>query len=105
MKDIVTRILKEEADASKAVQEAKEQAEAIIIDAKKEKEGIIEKIVLETNSFANLQKQEAEKRFVSEKDKVLKEAKKDVLSVKEKKDKDILDISRRVFSNIISIKD
>lgn len=105
MKDIVARILKEEAEASKMVQDAKEQAERIIIDARREKEDIISKIVLETNSFANAQKQETEKRFISEKDKILKETKEDTLSIREKKDKDIPDISRRVFSKIISIKD
>jgi len=105
MKDIVARILKEEANASKMVQEAKDQAERIIIEARKEKEDIINKAAVEISSSASSQMRETEKKFMSEKDKILKDTGKDVLSIREKKDKDIPDISKKVFSKIISIKD
>lgn len=105
MKDIVARILKEESEASKIVQEAKEQAERIILDARKERDEVINKIMSESSSFVDTQRRETEKKFFSEKDSILKEAKKATLSAIEKKNKDIPDMSKKVFSQIISIKE
>lgn len=105
MKDIVEKILKEEEKASKILQDAKEEAGRIVRDAKKEKENIINQAILDADTLSYRQKEESEKKFVSEKEKVLKEAKKETLAIRDRKDKDISEISRKVFSQIITIKD
>mgnify|MGYP003395195573 CR=1 FL=1 len=48
MKDVVEKILKEEEKASKILQDAKEAADCIVKDAKKEKENIIDKAIKRT---------------------------------------------------------
>jgi hypothetical protein len=42
---------------------------------------------------------------MSEKENVLKEVRKETLAIKERKDKDISEVSKKVFSQIITIKD
>ena len=105
MKDAIEKILKEEERAGKILQDAKEEAERIVRDAKKEKETIVSRTIIEADDFSNKEKEKSEKIFMSEKENVLKEVRKETLAIKERKDKDISEISKKVFSRIITIKD
>jgi len=105
MKDVVEKILREEERASKILQDAKEESERIARDAKKEKGNIVNRAITEANDFSHKQKEASEKRFMSEKEKVLQEAKKEALAIREKKDKYISEISKKVFYQMIAIKD
>ena len=105
MKDAIEKILKEEERASKILQDAKEEADCLIKDAKKEKENIISQSAIEADNFTYKEKQESEKIFILEKENVLEGVRKETLAIKEKKDKDISEISKKVFSRIISIED
>jgi len=105
MKDAIEKILKEEERASKILQDAKEEADRIVRGAKKEKEDMINHSAIETDNLNYKEKQESEKKFISEKENVLTEVRKETLVIKEKKDKDISEISKKVFSRIITIED
>ena len=105
MKDVVEKILKEEEKASKILQDAKEAADCIVKDAKKEKENIIDKAIKEADDFCHKEKEAAEKRFMTEKENTLKEVGIETLAIRERKNKDISQISKNVFSRIITIKD
>ena len=105
MKDAIEKILKEEERASKILQDAKEEADRIVRDAKKEKEDIINRSATEADNLSYKEKQESEKKFMSEKENVLTEVRKETLAIKEEKDKGISEISKKVFSRIITLED
>lgn len=105
MKDVIEKILKEEERANKILQDAKEEAERIVKDAKAEKQTIINQSIIEAENFSQKQKEGSEKKFIAEKEKAIKEAKTEILAIRDKKDKDISEISKKVFSQIITIKD
>lgn len=105
MKDIVEKILREEERASKILQDAKEESERIAREIKKNKENIITQAIVEAEALEAKQKEASLKSFMSEKEKILQEAKKETLAIREKKDKDISEISKKVFYQIIAIKD
>ena len=105
MKDVVEKIIKEEKRASKILQDAKEESVRILMDVKKEKETIIGQAISEADDFSHKQKEDSEKKFMSEKEKVIKEAKEETLAIRERKNKDISEISMRIFSQIITIED
>ncbi len=105
MKDVIEKILKEEERASKILQAAKEESERIAREVKKEKENIVTQAIAEADDFSHKQREVSEKRFISEKEKALQEARKEILAIREKKDKDISEISKKVFYQIIAIKD
>jgi len=105
MKDVVEKILKEEERAGKILQDAKEEADRILKDSKKQKEAVINQAVTEADDFSRKQQEASREIFMSEKEKILEEAKKETLAIRERKDKDISEISKKVFSQIITIKD
>ena len=105
MKDAIEKILKEEERAGKILQDAKEEAERIARDAKKEKENIIDRTAIEADDSSHKEKEKSEKRFMSEKENVLKAVKEETLAIKERKDKDISEVSKKIFSRIITIED
>jgi len=105
MKDAIEKILREEERASKILQDAKEEADRIIKDAKKEKENIINRSATEADDLSYKAKQESEKRFMAEKETVLAEVRKETLAIKEKKDKGVSEVSKKVFSRVITIED
>ena len=104
MKDIVEKILKEEERAGKIVQDAKEEAGRILKEAIKEKENIISRSVSEADDFSRRQKEDSEKRAISEKEKVLTEARKEIALARGAKEKDISGLSAKIFSRIITIE-
>jgi len=105
MKDVVEKILKEEERASKILQAAKEESERIVREAKKEKENIVTQAIAEADDSSYEQKDASAKRFMSEKEKILQETRKEILAIKEKKGKDLSEISKKVFYQIVTIKD
>ncbi|MCX5692508.1 MAG: hypothetical protein NTX47_02305 [Candidatus Omnitrophica bacterium] len=105
MKDAIEKILKEEERAGKILQDAKEEAERIARDAKKEKENIIDRAAIEADDSSHKEKEKSEKRFMSEKENVLKAVREETLAIKERKDKDISEVSKKIFSRIITIED
>jgi len=105
MKDVVEKILREEERANKILNDAKEESERLIKEAKKEKEAIVSQAILETDNFSAKQKEDSKKRFFSEKNAALEEAKKNIHAIREKKENEIAEISKKVFSRIIDIKE
>lgn len=104
MKEIVERILKEELVASSALEKAKIEAENIIAGAKKEAEGLIKETIIKTKEIIDAQKSKAEKKFISEKEKVIQDTLIELASLRQKKEKDTLEISKKIFYRIIDIK-
>jgi len=104
MKEIVERILKEELVASKALEQAKIEAENIIAAAKKEAEALIKETIIKTKEIIDAQKSEAEKKFISEKEKVIQDTLIELAFLRQKKEKDTPEISKKIFYRIIGIK-
>ncbi|MFA4992090.1 MAG: hypothetical protein WC569_05890 [Candidatus Omnitrophota bacterium] len=103
MKEIVDRILKEEQAASRAIEKAKKDAEDIVARARKEAEESVRKTTIDAQDSARCKKTEAEKVFLSEKEKILGQVRAELVSMRQEKEKDIPGISGKVFSQIIDI--
>ena len=104
MKDVVEKILMEEERASKILLDAKAESERIVKDAKKEKEDMINQSIYKTETSSQARIEESERRFISEKENVLKEVQREALGIREKNEKEIPEIAKKVFSQVITIK-
>lgn len=103
MKEIVEKIINEEQLAAKAVETAKAKAQDIISNANKEKEEIIQNTVLKATQLALEKKNKAIEEFMAEKEKLITETKIQTASHREKIEKNIPEIAKKVFEEIIRI--
>jgi len=104
MKNIIENILREEARASKILQDAKEEAGRIVKEADKEKEKIIYQAVSQAEAFSQEQKENFESTFIVEKKNILENVRKEQLVLRNKKNIEIPETARRIFSHIIDIR-
>jgi len=104
MREIVDRILQEEQSARSKVERAQNQSQDIILKAKEEASSLIQDTINKANDVAKGKKEAAEKSFLIEKEKILKEAKDGASLSRSQRDKDIPKIARDIFSKIITIK-
>lgn len=103
MKDIVEKILKEEETASKLVEKSRLEAENIIFKAKKEAMDLINDITLKAKEEAQKKKIDTDRECISKKAKVLQEIKMDLSSLREKRERNIPELARKIFYQIIKI--
>lgn len=104
MRQIVDRILQEEQSARSEVELAQNQSKDIVLKAKEEASSLIQEAVNKAEDLAGNKKEEARKDFLSEKDKILKEARDGAALSRNKRSEDIPKISGDIFSEIITIK-
>lgn len=105
MREIVDRILQEERSASSRVELAKNQSRDIILKAKEAAASLIQDAVNKAENLAQSRKEEAEKNFLVEKDRILSEAKDGAALSRSRRDKDIVKKAEDIFLKIINIKD
>ena len=104
MRDIVDRILQEEQSARSRVERAQSQSQEIILKAKEEAKSLLQDAVNKANNLSQNNKEQAEKGFLIERARILKEAKDGAALSKSRREKDIPKISGDIFSKIITIK-
>jgi len=105
MKEIVNEILKEEETARKVIEKTKFEAEEIVTDAKNEVKAYLEKAEAELKRFLTQKQETAEKQFLLEKGKILKETEEESIRLRKSWEKDIPAIAKNLFSQVISKKD
>lgn len=103
MKNIVEKILQEEKTAGRLIEESKLAAENMLIKARKDAESLMEKAMSDSAETAEKMKEDAEAKFLSEKEKMLQETKDLLAKLNKDREKNIPDISRRVFQRIVNI--
>jgi vacuolar-type H+-ATPase subunit H len=104
MREIVDRILQEEQSARSRVERAQAQSQDIVLKAKEEANSLIKDAVNKAKELSRYNEEKAEKNFLAEKDRVLKEAKDGAALSRSRRDKDIAKIAAGIFSEIITIK-
>ena len=104
MREIVDRILQEEQSARSRVERAQNQCQDIVLKAKEEAISLIQDAVNKANDLARSNKEEAEKSFLVEKDRILKDAKDAAALSRSRREKDIVKKAGDIFSKIIIIK-
>ena len=104
MREIVDRILQEEQSARSRVERAQNQSQDIVLKAKEEAASLIQDAVNKAVDLAHNNKEEAQKSFLAEKDRILKDAKDGAALSRSRREKDIPKISGDIFLNIITIK-
>ncbi|MCX5666513.1 MAG: hypothetical protein NT036_05705 [Candidatus Omnitrophica bacterium] len=104
MREIVDRILQEEQSARSKVEQAQSQSRDIVLKAKEEALLLIQDAVNKTEDLARNKKEDSEKAFLIEKDRILGEAKESAALSRSQREKDIPKIAGDIFSKIITIK-
>ena len=104
MREIVDRILQEEQSARSRMERAQNQSQDIVLKAKEEAISLIQDAIDKAKNLTRNNKERAEKNFLVEKDRILKEAKDAAALSKSRKEKDIVKIAGDIFSKIITIK-
>lgn len=104
MKEIVSKILKEEETTRRKVEEAERQAGDIVEMSRKQGEELIEEALTAARETARKRGEESEKEFLAEKDALLAEARKNAAALRQEKQKDIESLSAQTFARIIEIK-
>jgi len=101
---MIDRILQEEQSARSGVERAQKEAQDIVLKAKEEAGAIIKDAINKARELAESRKEEAEKSFLAEKEKILKETKDNIVLSRGSRDKDIPEIAGKIFSKIITVK-
>ncbi len=104
MREIVDRILQEEQSARSRVERAQNQSQEIVLKAKEEAISLIEDAVRKAEALARNKKEDAEQAFLSQKGKILGEAKEGAALSRSQREKDVPKIAGDIFSKIITIK-
>jgi vacuolar-type H+-ATPase subunit H len=104
MKAVIDKILKEEEQARKNIDSARAKATEMIDEANKEAKKRSEDVLLGAANLAKQKKEQAEKEFLAEKNKLIQRTKEEAVALRQQKEKNVSEITEKVFSEIISIK-
>jgi len=105
MKEIVDEVLQEEENARRLVEQAKNHAQEALLKAKNEAQEFRNQKMLELKDSIRREKEQAERSFIAEKEKILQEARDAGACLRTKKEKDIPEIAKNIFSQIIAINE
>lgn len=86
------------------MERAQNQAQNIILKAKEEAAALIQDAINKAHDLAESKKEEAEKNLLAQKEKILTETKDGIALSRDSREKDIPEIARKIFSQIITIK-
>ena len=104
MREIVDRILQEEQSARDRYERAQDQSRDIVLKAKEEANSLVQDAVNKAMDLAQNNKREAEKNFLLEKDKIIKEAEDNAALSRSRGEKDIVKKAEDIFLKIITTK-
>jgi len=104
MKETVDKILKQEEESRKRIEQSRQEFQDLIRKAQEQADNLIEQSFLSSQEAAQARKEEATKRFLLEKEKELKLTLDKVSAKRLEKEKDIAGLSQKVFLRMIEIK-
>ncbi len=104
MKETVDKILKQEDQARQRIEQARQESQDLIRKAQKEAASLIEDSFSNSHNLAQARKEEADRGFILEKEKELKTALDNISAKRLEKEKDITQLSQKVFQRITQIK-
>ena len=104
MKETVDKILKQEEESRKRIEQSRQESQDLIRKAQEQADNLIEQSFLSSQEAAQARKEEATKRFLLEKEKELKLTLDKVSAKRLEKEKDIAGLSQKVFLRMIEIK-
>jgi vacuolar-type H+-ATPase subunit H len=104
MKETVEKILKQEEDARQRIERARQESQDLIRKTQKESASLIDDALISSHNLAQARKEEADKGFNLEKEKELKATLDNISAKLLEKEKDIAQLSQKVFQRIIQIK-
>lgn len=105
MKEVVEKVLWEEEQARISMEKARAEADSIILRAKKDSEALFEGTITQVKDLIQKKTEESTQEFLAEKENVLAAARTEAATLRKTREKDITDISRTVFLEIIDIED
>ncbi|MCX5708578.1 MAG: hypothetical protein NTY14_06380 [Candidatus Omnitrophica bacterium] len=104
MKETVDKILKQEEEARQRIEHSRQESQDLIRKAQMESASLIENSITSSQGAAQSRKEEANKGFILEKEKELKATLNNISAKRLEKEKDIPQLSRKIFQEIIQIK-
>ncbi|MEI8349941.1 MAG: hypothetical protein WCI77_07285 [Candidatus Omnitrophota bacterium] len=103
MKEIVDEVLQEEESALRLVEQSKSRAQETLTKAKKEADDFIGQEALKLKDSIREKKDQAQRSFLAEKERIIREIKESSIRLRQNKEKEIPALARKVFSQIIAI--
>jgi F0F1-type ATP synthase membrane subunit b/b' len=104
MKDVVSRILKEEEQLRARLAEAQTQAQQMVAQAKKQEKELLDSASSELKAAAERSRAEAERTFQAEKDKALADTRNEAVELREKRARDIPQLAEQIFNRVTEIR-
>lgn len=104
MKEIVSRILREEEDVRELLKKAEAQAADFIARARKQGTAIIDNLAAEMKIVVDQNREQAAKKFQAEKEQNIAETRNAAFELREKRLRDIPQLAQRIFSQVTEIK-
>jgi len=103
MKEIIERILQEEQDSKRKIEQAKQKAEYILSEAKAQAGKILEESAEQSRISAQERREAARKECLAGKESKVNGARKEYAALRISKEQNIPSVARRIFSEIISL--
>ncbi len=104
MKEIIGKILREEETNRKKIEDARKQAEDAIAKARDKYQDIVDRAIHEAKQEALARRQDAEKEFLLQKEKILAELKAKLDDLEKEKSRAVSGAASQVFSQLTDIK-
>jgi vacuolar-type H+-ATPase subunit H len=105
MKEIVDRILKEEDEARRKIEQARQLGQSLVVKAQSDHQKIIEEVVAKVNQQVAEKTAQSREEFISQKEKALRQLQEQLDSQMQAKDKLIPTFAEKIFFRIIAIED
>lgn len=105
MKEIIEKVISCEEEGRRQIEQAQQQAAQIIAQAKAEGEQILQANLEKLKTMAQQKREESSKIFLGEKEKLLAEFKQKNIALREERQKDILAIAQKTFTQLIKIEE
>lgn len=105
MKEMIEKVIKCEEEGRQQIEQAQQQAAQIIAQAKAEGQQILQVNLEKLKIMAQQKREETGKIFLGEKEKLLAEFKQKNTVLREERQKDILAIAQKTFTQLIKIEE
>lgn len=104
MKEIVSRILKEEQEMRSRLEKSQAESSDFVERARRQGAAMIENTTAELKAAADKSREETLRSFYAEKEKILADTKNEAVELREKRSRDIPQLAQQIFNQVIEIK-
>jgi vacuolar-type H+-ATPase subunit H len=105
MKKIVEEIIKKEQEASKKVRDARQHAQDLVEDARRDSQGILAKNLIEIKKLTEESKKETAQKFLQYNENSLNKTYQECDALRSAWQKQVPSISRTIFLRVVDIRD